>query len=112
MRGVQRLAVAAWVQVVLVVAAAGGWVWSAWWHTAAVEAVSDDLVRTGVVDAAAVPAVIDGYPSLGTYLQQGLDRRSLRWGYVLCLVAAGGSMVLAVGATVVAAGGGSNGEAA
>lgn len=75
------------------------WLWSTCWLTASVEAMAEDMERTGIVDAArAAELRAAGNPahsSTGLYLMQGHDGRSLAAGCVLWGIAITGFATLA-----------------
>lgn len=75
-------------QLLVVIVAAGAWLWSQFWMYSAVGALSEDLVRRGGLDTNALGIDLTGYRgSLGSWLMQGHDKNASSAG--LAVIAAG-----------------------
>lgn len=75
-------------------------IWNTWWLGSAVVALTDDMERFGIIDAARSAelraAETTPYNSTGSYLMQGRDRAMLTGLYTLSAIAVIGFGTLAV----------------
>ncbi len=80
------------IQLLVMVFAGGAWLWSQFWLYSAVGALSEDLVRRGGVDPAALGIDLERYGgSLGLWLMQGHDKNALAAGIAVIAAAVVGS---------------------